>query len=103
MTVGEITISQMIGEIVTDEMIGITIINKTMEEKILEVDKIMAGMTLNREIEIKLRVGRVQKITIVTIQEIEVEIGVETDKCDQELECCLMKEETDQGLGLTLG
>ena len=39
----------------------------------------------------------------MTIQEIEVEIGVETDKCNQELECYLMKEKTDQGPGLTLG
>ena len=39
-------------------------------------------MTLNRGKEIEVRVGRIQEIIIVTIQEREVEIGVETDKCD---------------------
>ena len=63
----------------------------------------MEETTPNRGVEIEVRVGRVQEITLVTIQEIEVEIGVETDKCDQELEHYPMKEETDQGLGLTLG
>ena len=79
MTIEEITTDLMIGKIVTDKMIGETIIDKTIEETILEIDKIMTEMTLNRDIEIEVRVGRIQEIIIVTIQEIEVEIGVETN------------------------
>ena len=67
-------------------MKGETFIDKTIEGTILEIDKIMAEMTLNRDIEIEVRVEKVQEITIVTIQEIEVEIEVETDTCDQDLE-----------------
>ena len=46
---------------------------------------------LNRDIEIEVKVGRIQQIIIVTIQEkdlseveVEVEIGVVIDKCDQQ-------------------
>ena len=52
----------------------------------------------NKGIEIEVRVG--EEITIVTIQETEVGVGIETDKCDQKLECYPMKDETDQGLTL---
>ena len=71
----------MICETVTDKMTEGTIIDKTIEEIIIEIGKIM-GITLSREIEVGERVERVQKITIVTIQEIEVEIWVETDRHD---------------------
>ena len=80
------TIGVTIEEIITSLMI-----DKTIKEKILEIDKIMAEMTPNRDIEIEVRVGRVQEITLVTIQAIDVEIGVKTDKCDQELEHYLIK------------
>ena len=50
-----------------------------------------------------MRAGRIQEIIRVTIREIEVEIGIETDKCDQELEHYLMIEKRGQGLGQTLG
>ena len=59
--------------------------------------------TINRDIEIGVKVGRIQEIITVTVQEREVEIGVETDKCDQELECYLMIGKTGQGLDPTLG
>ena len=90
----------MIGETVTDKMIGETIIDKTIEGTIIEIDKIMEE-TLNRDMEIEVRVGSIQEITVVTMQ--KVEKRVETDKCDQELECYLMKEKTGQGLDPTLG
>ena len=61
----------------------------------------MEEMTLNKDIEIEVRVGRIQEIIIVTI--LEVEIGVETDKCNQELEHYLIIERTGQGLDPTLG
>ena len=48
-----------------------------------------------RDIEIEVKVGRIQEIIIVTIQEkgveIEVEIGVVIDKCIQEQEHYLMR------------
>ena len=92
-----------IEEITTSLTKGKTIIDKKIEETILEIDKIMAEMALSRDIEIEVRVGKIQEITKMTIQEIEAEIGVETDKCDQELECYLMIEKTGQGPYQTLG
>ena len=107
--IGKTITSLMIGETVTDKMIGETIIDETVEETIIEIGQIMEG-TLNGDIEMEVRVGRIQEIIIVTIQEkdlskveIGVEIGVETDKCNQEQECYLMKEKTGQGLDPTLG
>ena len=111
MTIGKTTIDQMIGKTitdlmigktVTDKMIGETTIDKTMEGTIIEIGKITEEI-INRDIEIEVKVGRIQEIITVTIQEREVEIGVETDKCEQELEHYLMIEKTGQGLDLTPG
>ena len=93
------TVGVTIEEIPTGLMIGKKITDKTIEGTI-EIGKSMEETIPNRGIEIEMRVGRVQEITIVMIQEIEVGIGIETDKCNQELECYLMKDETDQGLTL---
>ena len=98
--VEETITSLMIGKIVTDKMIGETIIDNTIEG--IEIDKIMET-TLNKDIEIEVRVGRIQEIIIVTIQDRKEMIGVEADKCDQELEHYQMIEKTGQGLDLTLG
>ena len=76
MLVEETTTDEMIGKTITDKMIGKTIIDKTIEETIIEIDQIMEG-TLNRDIEIDVRIGRIQEIIIVTVQEKEVEIEVE--------------------------
>ena len=94
-----ITIGMTIEEITTGLIIGKTVTDKTIEGKI-EIDKFMEETTPNRGIEIEVGVGKVLEIIIVMIQETEVGIGIETDKCDQELECYLMKDETDQGLTL---
>ena len=55
--------------------------------------------TVNKDIGIEVNVGRMLEIIIGTIQEkdlseveIEVETGVEKDKCNQDRECCQMKE-----------
>ena len=56
-------------------------------------------MTPNRGIEIEVRLERVQEITKMTI--LEVEIRVETDRCDKEQGHYQMTE-TGQGLGLDL-
>ena len=76
----------MIGKTVTDQTIGETIIDRTIEGTITEIDQIMEG-TINKDIGIEVRVGRILEIIIETIQEkdlseveIEVEIGVEIDK-----------------------
>ena len=63
----ETNIGVTIEEITTSLMKGETIIDKTIEETILEIDKIMAEMTLNRDIEIEVRVGKIQDITKMTI------------------------------------
>ena len=53
MTIEEITTGLMIGETPTDKLIGETIIDKTIEGKIIEIDNILAEMTLNIDIELK--------------------------------------------------
>ena len=80
----------MIGEITTDKMIDKTIIDKIIEEIITETitDQIMEETIIeNRDIELEVKVGRILEIIIEIIQEkdlIEVEIGVEKDKHDQD-------------------
>ena len=88
--IGETTIDMMIGETITDQMIGKTIIDRTIEGTITEIDQIMEGK-INRDIGIEVKVGRILETIIETIQEkdmreveIEVAIGVEKDKHDQE-------------------
>ena len=72
---------------ITDQMIGETVIDKTIEWTITEIDQSMEG-TINRDIEIEVKVGRTQEIILESIprkdlRETEVEIGVEIDKHDQ--------------------
>ena len=67
MTIEEIMTGLMIGKTVTDKMIEEKIIDKTIEETIIEIDKIITETTLNRYIEIEVKVGTVQEIIIVTI------------------------------------
>ena len=97
MMVEETITDQMIGKTITDKMIEETIIDETIEGTIIEIDKSVEE-TLNRDTEIEVKVGRIQEIIIVTIQEKEVEIEVEIDKHDQEQGHYLMKEKTVQGL-----
>ena len=51
-----------IEEITTSPMIGETVIDKTIEETILEIDKIKGETTPKRDIEIQVRVRRVKKL-----------------------------------------
>ena len=86
--VGETIIDQTIGVTITDQMIGETITDKTIEGTIIEIDLIMEE-TINRDIGLEVKVGRIQEIIIERIQEEdmsekEVEIEVVIDKCDQE-------------------
>ena len=81
---------QMIGMKITDQMIGKTVTDKTIEGTITEIDQIMEE-AINRDIGLEVKVGRIQEIIIETIQEkdlseveIEVEIGIVIDKCNQE-------------------
>ena len=55
MTIEEITTGLMISKSVTDKMMEGTSIDKTIEETIIEIDKIM-GITLSREIGVGVRV-----------------------------------------------
>ena len=52
---------------IAGQMIGKTIIDKTIEGAITEVDQIMEG-TINRDIEIEVKKGRIQEIILETIQ-----------------------------------
>ena len=96
----------MIEEIVTDRMIGETIVDKIKDRTITEtiIDHIMEE-AINRDIDIEVKVGRILEIIIETIQEkdvTEVEIGVEIDKCDQEREHYWMIERIGQDQNLDL-
>ena len=69
-------------------MINETVIGKIIEGIFTEtiIDQIMEE-TINRDIEIKVKVGRFLEIIMEIIQEKdlrEVEIGIEIDKHDQE-------------------
>ena len=66
MTTGETTIDMMIGKTITDQMIGETIIDRTIEGTITEIDQIMEG-TINKDIGIEVKVGRILEIIIETI------------------------------------
>ena len=96
----------MIGETTIDVMIGETIIYRTIEGTIVET--IIEG-TINKDIGIEVKVGKILEIIIETIQEkdlneveIEVEVGVEIDKYDQEQEHYWMKERIGQDQNLDL-
>ena len=107
MMIGETAIDVMIEEIVIDRMIGKTIIDKTKHWTITGtiIDKIMVE-TINRDIELEVKVGRILEIIIEIIQGKdlrEVDIGVEIDNCDQEQECYRMIEGIGQDQNLDLG
>ena len=84
----------IIGEITTDKMIDETIIGKIIEEIVTKtiIGQIMEETIIeNRDVELEMKVGRILEIIIGIIQEkdlikveIEVEIGVEKDKHDQD-------------------
>ena len=106
MMIGETTIHVVIEVIVTDKMIGKTIIDNIKDRIITEtiIDQIMEE-TIYRDIEIEAKVGRILEIIIETIQEKdfrEVEIGVDIDMCDQEQECYQMIERIGQDKNLDL-
>ena len=67
-------------------------------DKTIEIDKIIEGMTQDKETGVK--VGTDQGITAITVLEVEMEIETETDGCNPDPELCQMREE-DHGLGLT--
>ena len=94
MMIGETTIDMMIGEIATDKMIDETIIGKIIEEIITEtiIGQIMEETIIeNRDIDLEVKVGRILEIIMEIIQEIdlseveiEVEIGVDKEKHNQD-------------------
>ena len=64
--VEETTTDQKIDVTITDQMIGETITDRTIEGTITEIDQIMVE-TVNRDIKIEVRVGRIQEIIIGTM------------------------------------
>ena len=58
-------------------------------------------MTLDRDMEIGVKVGIDLEIIVVTKLEVGIEVETEMGKCKIDPELCQMTEE-DQGLGLTL-
>ena len=69
--------------------------------KTVETDKIIGVMTLDRDIEIGVKVGIGPEIIAVTEQGAEIEVETEMDKCEIDPELCQMTEE-DQGPDPTL-
>ena len=93
----DIPIGLMKDTITTDQTTeGETTIGKTME-----TDKIIEVMTLDRDMEIGVKVERDPEIILVTEPEVGIEVETEEGKCKMNPELCQMTEE-DQGLGLTL-
>ena len=91
----DLTIGLMKDAITTDQ----TTEGETTIGKAVETDKIIEVMTLDKDMEIGVKVGIDPEIIVVT--EPEVGIEVETEKCKIDQELCQMTEK-DQGLGLTL-
>ena len=95
--INDITISLMKDIIITDQITeGETIIGKTVE-----TDKTIEVLTLDRYMEIGVRVGIDLEIIVVTEPEVGIEVGTEMGKFKIDPELCQMTEE-NQGLGLTL-
>ena len=80
--------------VTTDRTIGgeITI------DKTIEIDKIIEGMILDKETEVRVEID--WEITVMTVPEVEKEVETEMDRYTLDPELCQMTE--DQGLDLTL-
>ena len=84
--------------IITDQIAeGETIIGKTVE-----TDKTIQVMTIDRDMELGVRIGIDPEIIVVTEPEVGIEVETEMGKFKIDPELCQMTEE-DQGLGQTLG
>ena len=93
----DIPISLMKDAITTDQTTeGETTIGKTVE-----TDKVIEVITLDRDMEMGVKVGIDPEIIVVTEPEVGIEVDTEMGKCKIDPELCQMTEE-DQGLGLTL-
>ena len=76
-----------------------TVRGEIATDKTIEIDKIIEGMTLDKETGV--RVGIDQEIIVMTVPEVETGVETETDRCNLDPELCQMTEE-DEGLDLTL-
>ena len=86
MMIEDITICLMKDIIITDQITeGETIIGKTVE-----TDKITEVMTLDRDMEIGVRVGIKPEIIVVTEPEVGIEVETEMGKCKIDPELCQM-------------
>ena len=94
---GDILIGLMKGAITIDPMTGVeTTIGKTVES-----DKIIGVITLDRDMEIGVKVGIGPEIIAVTEPGAEIEAETGMDNCKTDPELCQMTEE-DQDPGPTL-
>ena len=67
-------------------------------DKTIETEKIIQGMTLDKETEVKVGIGL--EIVVMTVPEVETGIETKTDGCNPDPELCQMTEE-DPGLDQT--
>ena len=74
---------------------------ETITGRTVETDKTIEVMTLDRDMEIEVRVGIDPEIIVVIEPEVGIEVETEMGKFKIDPELCQMTEE-DQGLGLTL-
>ena len=112
MMIEETTTDMMIGKLATDKMTDVTIIGKNIEEIITEttIGQVMEETIIeNRDIGLEVKVGKILEIITGIIQgkdlnevEIEAEIGVEKDKCNQDQEHYQRIEVIDQDQNLDL-
>ena len=94
MTTEEITTSPMRKVITIDKKIG----GEMATDKTIEIDKIIEGMTLDKETGVKVGIG--QEIIVMTVPKVKTGIETEMDRCNLDPELCQMTEE-EQGLDLT--
>ena len=93
-TTEEITIDPMRDIITIDRTIG----GEKTIDKTKKVDKIIEGMTLDKETGVRVEID--QEITVMTVSKVDTEVEIEMDGCNLGPELCQM---TDiQGLDLIL-
>ena len=93
----DLPIGSMTGIVITDLIIGV----EATTDKTIEVDEIIEVMTLERDMEIGVKVGIGQETIAMTKTEVETEVETQMGKHKTGPELCQMTEE-DQDPGPTL-
>ena len=97
MTLKTYLLVSMTGIVITDLIIGV----EGTTDKTIKVDKIIEVMTLDRDIEIGVKIGIGPETIVMTEAEVETEVETEMGRHKTGSELCQMTEE-DQDPGPTL-